>query len=302
MKKPHKAVITALLPQNQSSELIRGRMVEAIHFEDTEIERVDNNLEPIAVREKELDSDALCYFYENKESFRDEFIDELEQCDISSDEYVTFCDVIAKEWITGFQSERVLRLKKSVHDYFQEKFRGHIRFDEIIQKPINELSNVKPLISTETISKILSINHQMLYEHIEKWKDLHPNHDNISSSDVFLRRGLQLGANSNTSKQYIEQDFISSYSMAVSVAEQFSQFESPNFPVHINGELALFEQRILFFSPFIPNMEVQELEFGVIPSENPLPIHYQGKHGGIHEYIIDPAPFQKAQSILDSTS
>ena len=61
------------------------------------------------------------------------------------------------------------------------------------------------------------------------------------------------------------------------------------------GEVqALFEHRILFFSPFIPNMEVQELEFGVIPSENPLPIRYQGKHGDIHEYIIDPAPFQIA--------
>lgn len=292
MKKPHKAVITALLPQNQSSELIKERMLEAIHFEDTEIERVDNNLEPIAVRKKELDSDALCYFYENKESFRDEFIDELEQCGISSDDYISFCDVIAKEWITGFPSERVLRLKKSILKYFQEINQGHPKFEKIIRSSVDELTHVEPLISTKTLLKILSINHQMLCEHIEKWKALHPDRYKISNGDIFLRRGLHLNTNLDTLNSYIEQDFINSYTIALTVAEQFSQYDSPQFPVHINGDMGLFENRVLFFSPFIPNMEVGELEFGIIPSEKPLPIHYQRSHGGIHEYILDPMPFQ----------
>ena len=238
MKKPHKAVITALLPQNQNSVLIKERMLEALHFEDTEIERFGNNLVPIAVGEKELDSDALCYFYVNRQSFRDEFIDELVQSDISRDEYISFCEVIAKEWITGFQSDGVLRLKKSIYKYFQEINQGTPKGEMVIRSSVDDLTHVEPLISIKTLSKILSVNHQMLYEHIEKWKDSHPDHDNISSGDVFLRRGLQLDASLNTSKQYIEQDFISSYSMAITVAEQFSKFENPNFPVHINGELA----------------------------------------------------------------
>lgn len=60
----------------------------------------------------------------------------------------------------------------------------------------------------------------------------------------------------------------------------------------VNGDLGLFAERILFFSPFIPGMEVGQLEFGVIPSEEALPIRRQGCYGGIVEYILDPAPFQ----------
>ena len=292
MKKPHKAVITALLPQNKSSELIKQRMLEAIHDEDSEIERTNNNNETIAVEEKELASDALCYFYENKESFRVEFIDELEQCGISSEEYIGFCNVIAKEWITGLPLDGVLKLKKSILNYFQEINQGRTNFEKIIRSSVDELSLIEPLISTYTLSKILSINHQMLYEHIEKWKDSHPDCEMISDRDIFLRRGLRLNINLDTLNPYIEQDFINSYTIAVTVAEQFSQYDNPQFPVHINGNIGLFEKRVLFFSPFIPKMEVMELEFGIIPSKKPLPIGYQGLHGGIHEYLLDPLPFQ----------
>lgn len=292
MKKPHKSVITALLPQNESSELIKERMLEAIHFEDTDIERINDNLQSIAVNDKELQSDALLYFYENKKIFQDEFINELEQSGVSSEEYAIYCGVVAKEWITGRPFDGVVRLKKSVHDYLQEVFPS-IQLNTAVQSSIHELDNIKPLISTITLSKILSINYQMLYEHLENWKALHPNRDNISNGDIFLRRGLQLNTNLNIPNPYVEQDFISSYSIALTIAEQFSKFNKPKFPVHINGDWGLFEQRVLFFSPFIPNMEVQELEFGVIPSKEPLPIYYQGLHAGVHEYILDPRPFQK---------
>ena len=292
MKKPHKAVITALLPQNINSELIKERMLEAIHFEDTDIERIDDNQKTIEVNDKELQSDALLYFYKNKKRFQNEFISELKQSGVSSEEYTNYCDVVAKEWITGRSLDGVVRLKKSVHDYLREAF-PNIQLNTAIQSSIHEMSNIRPLISTITLSKILSVNHQMLYEHLENWKALHPNRDNISNGDIFLRRGLQLNTNLDIPNPYVEQDFISSYSIALTIAEQFSKFNKPKFSVHINGDWGLFEQRVLFFSPFIPHMEVQELEFGVIPSKEPLPIHYQGLRGGIHEYLLDPMPFHK---------
>lgn len=292
MKKPHKAVTTALLPQYQGSELIKELMLEAIHCEDSEIERVDNNPRLIEVTKKELDSDALFYFYENREAFRDEFIDELEQCGISSEEYISFCNVIAKEWITGRPLDGVLKLKKSILNYFQEINQGRTNFEKIIRSSVDELSLIEPLISTKTLLKILSINHQMLYEHIEKWKDSHPDRDKMSSGSVFLRRGLHFNTNLDTLNPYIEKDFINSYTIALTVAERFSQENNPEFRVHIHGDLRLFENRVLFFSPFIPNMEVGELEFGIIPSEKPLPLHPQDLHGGIHEYLLDPMPFQ----------
>jgi hypothetical protein len=92
---------------------------------------------------------------------------------------------------------------------------------------------------------------------------------------------------------YREWDFINSYSIAFSAPEKFSQMMNGRKPAILNGDLAIFDGRMLFFSPFIPGMDVGQLEFGIIPSEKALPIHSQGIHGGILEYIIDPAPFQK---------
>ena len=54
----------------------------------------------------------------------------------------------------------------------------------------------------------------------------------------------------------------------------------------INGDLALFEHRVLFFSPFVPGMMIGQLEFGIIPALNGLPLKNQGEHAGIHEYLL----------------
>jgi len=109
--------------------------------------------------------------------------------------------------------------------------------------------------------------------------------------DLFLRRGLVLEKPFEAAVPYTEYDFINSYSLALSAPEQFSKAKA-GIPAIVNGELALFTARVLFFSPFLPNMDVGQLEFGIIPSRQPLPLHYQGSHGAILEYILDPAPFQ----------
>lgn len=47
----------------------------------------------------------------------------------------------------------------------------------------------------------------------------------------------------------------------------------------------------MFFSPFIPNMEVGQLEAGVIPAERPQRIRRQGEFGGVLEYILGDGPW-----------
>jgi hypothetical protein len=38
-------------------------------------------------------------------------------------------------------------------------------------------------------------------------------------------------------------------------------------------------------------MDIGQLEAAVIPDLRPWPLKSQGVHGGIHEYIVDPTPF-----------
>ncbi|WP_146189168.1 hypothetical protein [Pseudomonas protegens] len=269
------------------------RFLIAAHEKGASIERSPNNEKTKLVDGTELHIDTLKYFTENKDSFRDEFAKELEG-KISQEEFKIFCEVVALEWYDGKRMReegRCHQLKRSIYDYLCTVANNTLIQSQLIQTTVLP-TDVEPLISSDAIAKILTVNDQMIYRHIEEWKMSHPSSDTISTDDIFLRRGLALESELDTSKPYQEWDFINSYSIAFSVPEKFSQMMHGRKPAIVNGELSLFENRVLFFSPFIPGMDVGQLEFGIIPCERLPLIHAQGTHGGILEYIIDPAPFQ----------
>ncbi|MEI4970015.1 hypothetical protein [Aeromonas caviae] len=286
------ATITSLLPQYRLSSEMMTRFIDAIHHDEPVIERSSNVKGTKFIDNSEWSTDALSYFINNKDSLRKEFTSELLR-KIDKAEIDLFCEVVAKEWFDGAKERNTGRpnnLKSSVYSYLSMIY-GEKYASSCIQK-INLPNNAKPLISNDAIASILTVNDQMLYKHIEEWKSRHPNSDKISDDDIFLRRGVSLTSPINTNKKYIEYDFISSYSLAISAPEKFSQNVKNCKPAIINGELSLFKGRVLFFSPFILDMDVLQLELGVIPSEKPINIHFQGEHSGILEYILDPAPHQ----------
>lgn len=289
-----KALEASLLPQYQGSAAFMERFLVAAHFEDAAIERSPNDQKIKLVDGKELSSDALSYFSNSCEELRLEFKNEL--CErIGAAAFDDFCTVLAKEWFDGKrlrQEGRARQLKRSVHDYLSTMKPRSSTVESLIQ--VDDLpTDVEPLISKEAVASILTVNDQMLFRHIEAWKESHPNSDTLSNGGVFLRRGLALEKELDVDAEYREWDFINSYSIAFSAPEKFAQMMKGRTPAIINGELALFEERVLFFSPFIPGMDMGQLEFGIIPSLAPIPVHRQGDHGGILEYILDPAPYQK---------
>jgi hypothetical protein len=146
-------------------------------------------------------------------------------------------------------------------------------------------------LGAQDVARVLQLNHELLHKHLEAWKAVHLNADRLSSDDIFLRRGLGLERPFEDDDVYREMDFINSYSLAFSSPEKFAQMQQNKVPAIVNGDLALFEQRVLFFSPFVPGMAVGQLEFGIIPALKALPLKSQGKHAGIHEYLLDPRPF-----------
>jgi hypothetical protein len=290
MNKPGTALDTSLLPQYIMSAAFMERFLVAAHVDGAPIGRSPNTEAMKFVDASELEIDLLKYFTENKEAFRDEFTKELEN-KLPEGVFKIFCEVLAEEWFDGKskrQDGRCRRLKRSIHDYLCTLTSRDAQFVQTDDLP----ADVEPLVAAEDIAAILTVNDQMIYRHVEEWKQNHPNSDSISDSDVFLRRGLAIVGELDTSELYRERDFINSYSIAFSAPEKFSQIRKLT-PVLVNGEITLFANRVLFFSPFIPGMDASQLEFGVIPSDRPLPIHYQGSHGGILEYILDPAPFHK---------
>ena len=292
MKKNYTASDTLLLPQYQQSAAFMERFLVAAHEEGAPIVRSPNSTKIKMVDGSELEADVLSYFSDGIDEFRKEFSSELLER-ISCHELDLFCWTIAKEWFDGRrlrENGNPRRLKWSVYDYLS-RVSGITNPADFIQVR-DSLSGVEPLISAEAVAAILTVNDQMIYRHVEAWKQWHPNAKDLSSNDVFFRRGLALKAPLDTSEAYREWDFINSYSIAFSAPEKFSQMMEGKDPAVVNGDMALFEGRILFFSPFIPGMDVGQLEIGIIPAESPLSVHYQGEHAGIMEYILDPPFFQ----------
>ena len=130
----------------------------------------------------------------------------------------------------------------------------------------------------------------MLTRHIEAWKERHQNADQLSNDDIFFRRGLSLQTPRDEDEPYREWDFINSYSIALSAPEKFAQMQNGRIAALVSGDWGLFDRTSTFLFAFRANDGCWPVEAGVIPSENPLPIKYQGNHGGILEYIIGEQP------------
>jgi hypothetical protein len=293
MKDIHKAITSASLPQYINSHAFSVRTLAAIHKENTEIVRNQKNDGFQFVDNSEMIADSLEYFVTNKKTMENEFFYDLCKVIGKSDAQI-FCEVISKDWYLGkghSNDFRVEKLKASISIYLSSLYDSTSGLELLVKNPTLS-TNIEPLLSAQQIFEILTLNDQMMFRYIEEWKSNHCNSYSISTDDIFLRRGLSLDGEINTSDGYKEWDYINSYSLSFSAPEKFTQIKNGNIRVIINGDLELFSNRMLFFSPFIPGMDVKQLEIGIIPCKTLLPIYYQGNHAGILEYIINPTPCQ----------
>jgi hypothetical protein len=266
------------------------RFLDAIHEEGAEIARSLNSRGIKLVDGSEIEADSLDYFFDNKADMEHEFYSEL-MSKVGQNKADWFCEVIANDWYDGKGARNgpgVQSLKLSVKRYLECILSGRDITSIVINDAVN--SSASLFLDERDIAGILTINDQMMVSHIEAWKAHHRNSPWISNDDIFLRRGLSLDNPLDESIPYREWDYINSYSIAFSAPEKFSQMQTGKIPALINGDLDLFKGRILFFSPFVPNMKVGQLEAGVIPGERPEKIQGQGAHAGIREYILGQRP------------
>lgn len=279
------ALESAILPQYLESAAFMERFLDAIHSAGADIARSQNTKRIKLVDGSEIRADCFDYFSEHKAEMEAEFLSDLTD-QVGKEKAEWFCDVIAKDWYDGRglrTGKRVIDLKSSIRAYLEE-----VGISPALVVQHSDLPQLTHELPAGDIAAILTVNDRMMIRHIEAWKAVHPNSDRMSNDEIYLRRGLSLDNPLEETASYKEWDYINSYSIALSAPEQFSQMQAGKIPALVHGDIALFDGRILFFSPFIPNMKIGQLEAGVIPNGRPQTIKAQGKHGGILEYILDP--------------
>lgn len=270
--------------------------LDAIHHQDQPLQRSTNVPGTVKWADgTEIAAENLSYFEDRKEQLEHEFLIELSDR-IGAAKAVEFCHTVAVDWFSGAKGRRGSRvggLKAAVREYVGAftKPSGHKGVVILDQQNLPAAT-----LSAQDVARILQLNHELLHKHLGAWKAVHPNADRLSSDDIFLRRGLGLDRAFEDHDIYRELDFINSYSLAFSSPEKFAQMQTNKIAAIVNGDLALFEHRVLFFSPFVPGMMVGQLEFGIIPASKGLPLKDQGIHAGIQEYLLDPRPFDQEET------
>lgn len=265
---------TNLIQYNNSSLLTYYRNINGLYIASM------NRSESIVGKTKEISEKEAVHenfniFDTNKYQldFKERFIK-----DLGEDKYKRFCKILINNWKDGYKkrtnSNDILELKSAIYEYLKIMNSDNIYY--MSQKP-NFTSNG---FSKNDIKKILNINEKIFQIAIEDWIDSHS--EEFSTNDVYFRRGIN--AEFNDKDLYFENDFINSYTLSITIAEQFSQTGSSKRSI-ISGEFGVFYDRILFFAPFIEGLEGQ-LEIGIIPHVSPLYLEYSGTIDAIDEFIL----------------
>lgn len=276
------------LPQNNNSMEAMERFLDAVHNNNTPMIRTEYIQGTKKTLTCELQRDCLYYFVENKHLLSDEFIREATNR-INAHKVDNFCQVIREHWFDGAAkraSEPVLRIKQSIRNYLVE-LTGSIELaDQCVMKPVAD--DINPLFDNKELAMLLTINDELLRRHLYEWSKLHPTLRTASRDEIYYRRGFMLETLLPNTSPYTPVDYISSYSLALSIPEQFASMRShpKNLPALVCAPCDYFNGRVLFFSPFIPEMAIHQLELGIIPNEKPETLEYQGEHSGMHEYIF----------------
>jgi hypothetical protein len=195
-------------------------------------------------------------------------------------------EVINESWTDGMtkrtKSAEILTLKASIRDFVTAKARqGEIYVDELLPDKIN------PFLNITEVGAIIELTQNLTDLLIQGYLDSFSSDPfTPSSNDLWLHRGLHL-ITLFKDGVYREQNYISSYTLSISVSEKFAQCISGKKPVIISAPLNNFYNRFLFFSELIPDLDLKQFEFAVVPHWMRINLKYLGEFFGIHEYELD---------------
>jgi hypothetical protein len=266
-----------ILP-NQSTLLMRDRSFDALNDPSSVPDRQYDRYWAVTQDEEILD--ALGYFTSpgNKSAMEEEFVADLGSCScgVSSRVASLYFQAI-KDYQDGGSTAPLRMLKHAVRAYmFDRGATVNIRENLDAIEGGNEISG-------EDIRRILRANQFNLVKHFDAWK--RQRHHDISDDEIYLRRGIGLST-PLVSGAYQEAAWITSYTLALSVAEAFANRGRPRVEniIHLQYEDA--RSRVLFFSPFVPGVHPKELELGLIPFAVPRRLEKLFTEGRYEEYLV----------------
>lgn len=233
-----------------------------------------------------LAADNLEWFVDQKATLENEFFGGLVER-IGPSKAKDFIDLVTNCWFDGRASRtkgKILDLTRSVGCYARRVAKPGVQL--VASEP---LPSGPELLTEEEIAAVLTLNQQMLQWAIDDWIASRPQSEAIARDEIYVVRGVALNSAPNPGGRFQELNYIASYSLAISVGEQFAQ-TGRGTPTLIHAPLDVFRDRTLFFSPFMPGLKADQFELGVIPGADLDVLTFQQHRDGAAEYILADMP------------
>lgn len=221
------------------------------------------------------------YFKNNAQTMASEFKNDI--CnEIGEDKYNYFIELISNYWIPAGKrdSKKIRQLEFTIKEYLKIFCKAKIRV--LKDKSIN----ANQVLTLQDLYQILEITRRLVGHYIQEW--LSSSKHDFSSNEIYLFRGINLENYPRKNKRFIEFRFINSYSLSLSIAEKFSDtVKQPKVNAIFALNENLVDNRILFFSPFLPGCQDSQLEFGLIPDLNKLRVKNACKRNGHSDCLLE---------------
>ncbi len=231
---------------------------------------------PKKVSDQEFQAGFYSFFQERQADMSSEFRQRL-SVGIDDEKVDEFLSCMANVWTDGKvrQSDpTILRIKASIraHDEHFGKKQVFVRD--------RAATDIKPLFSPLETATLFDLNGRMATTYMEDYLQNRPDWLESSINHVYLHRGIYPRKPIHDLVM-VEQNYLTSYSLAATIAEAFSQVVPPTeegtvYPTILSAPFPLFEKRIIAFSPMILGMTVQQLEIVTAPPVEAFPLQQYG--------------------------
>jgi hypothetical protein len=180
-----------------------------------------------------------------------------------------FLDSVRGLWVDGYTKRQhdpfFVALKASIREHDRAFFRHRTVFVEE-RAPADAAPFFTPDEMHVVFETATRMTDTLLEDYLESRSDAPEN----ALSDLFVHRGI-FPTQPIRDRVWVEKNYLTSYSMSVSVAEVFAQtWQSGNQPAQgtptvVSTEYSTLSGRVIAFAPLIPGMTLGQLELLVAP-------------------------------------
>ena len=276
------ALVHACMPQYIDDDLSKQRMIATASEGETTLEREPFQEGQKSVSANEAHLKCLDFFKQRQTRCCGELRDRLVHDGIATHKIDEYFDAIANVWTQG----RSTRLKSP---QMQAIFASIARHDHAYRPDAagkfvvnSKVSGVTPLFTPEEMASLFLANQNMLETGIADYFKAIGNGNERSINRTYARRGMY--CDRPPVPRWKEQDYLSSYTLMLTVAELFSQTWRPSTqatgkPTIVSTILPNLQQRVVAFAGFIDGMEIRQVELVVAPPVRAFNVRYHGTHG-----------------------